>query len=337
LTLGLAGTSSSQRAREVGAGIVRIDVGWPAAQRPAEPTNPADPAYDWARADREVDAARAEGMDVLVSFTGLPRWAQRAHVPRAYKGATYRPRASDIGGYGHALAAHFAGRVRAFQVWNRPNRSDHLTPQRSAASTYRAMLNAFYAGVKRADPSAIVVTAGTASTGAVDFWRQVLDRPAPFDVLAQEPSSVLGPTHHAPAGDVAFPDLGRLRRLLEHAHKRARLWVTRASFGAGHALWLEHAFELLWRAGADTVIWSDIPDQASATAFRFPFVAGGDQVWTRAPADGVLEVQRNGRTVQSTRVTSGQVLLLHGISTRRGDVFRGVVARLRSLPWRATH
>ena len=373
-----------QRTHDLGAGIVRIDVGWPAALRPADPPDPTDPAYAWATADAGIDAARAHGLRVLVSFTGLPSWAQRSRVPKRFDPATYRPRAADVGAYGEALARHFAGRVAAFQMWNEPNLSTNLTPQWSngrpvAATMYRAMLNAFYAGVKRAQPGATVVTAATAPSGEVGhgnrmppvaFWRTVLKRRVHFDALAHHPRSAGGPRRHAhDADDVSIPDMGKLRRLLEHVHKRARLWATEVSFDSRppdpdgvpaqtQARWLEHAFELLWRGGVDTITWLQIRDQApipsfaathqsgmffrdgrakpSATAFRFPFVAGGNQVWTRAPVTGTLQIQRDGRTVRSLSVRAGQVLLLRGLRTPRGARMRGVISGLRSLPWRVT-
>jgi hypothetical protein len=371
------------RTQNLGAGIVRIDVGWPAARRPTIARDPTDPAYDWTSADAAVADARAHGLKVLLSFTGLPTWARRANVPGRFDPATYRPRASDLGAYGEALARHFPD-VEAFQVWNEPNLSAYLTPQWSkgiaaAPRIYRAMLNAFYAGVKRVRPAALVVTAGTAPLGdaghgnrimPVIFWRTLLSQAARFDVLAHHPSSAGGPTRHARnAGDVSVPDLGKLRRLLEHVHKKARLWVTEVSYDSDppdpdgvppgtQARWLEHAFELLWRGGVDTITWLQIRDQApvpsyaatrqsgvyrrngapkpSATAFRFPFVAGGTQIWTRAPLTGTLQIQRDGRTVRSLGVRAGQVLLLK-LRMARGARMRGVMAGLRSLPWRVTH
>jgi hypothetical protein len=341
------------RTSDVGATIVRLDVGWPADRRPEHPTDPGDPAYDWARADAAVDAARAHGLEALLGFTGMPAWARTRGAPAAVGAGTWRPNAALIGQYGQALAAHFAGRASLFEVWNEPNRSKYLTPQWSDGSAaapviYRAMLNAFYAGVKRAQPHATVVTAGTAGRGSATkpmiFWRTLLRRPARFDVLAHHPGSAGGPTRHAlNAADVAVPDMGKLRRLLHHAHRKARLWVTGLSFDSSpaptQARWLEHSFELLWRAGVDTITWSQIRDleKPALTAFRFPFVAGGNQVWTRAPLSGTLQIQRDGRTVRSVTVRAGQVLLLHGVRTRRGAVLRGLIGPLRSLPWRATH
>jgi hypothetical protein len=359
--------TSLARTTEVGGTIVRMNVGWPAATAPGHPADPTDLAYDWSRADAAVDAARAHGLDVLLDFTGMPPWAQTKGAPRSVNPATWRPDATAIGQYGHALAAHFAGRVSRFQLWDEPNLAKHLTPQWSqgkpaAPAIYRAMLDSFYAGVKRAQPLALVVTAGTAPHGdrghgarmsPVTFWRDVLARRVRFDVLAHHPAG--DPTRHAlNAGDVAVPDMGRLRRLLEHVHKRARLWVTDVSYDSRppdargipvqtHARWLEHAFELLWRAGVDTITWSRVSNRSgvyfgdgrpkpAATAFRFPFVAGGNQVWTRAPQTGTLQIQRDGRTVRSLGVRAGQVLLLR-LGTPKGSRLRGVIGGVRSLAW----
>jgi hypothetical protein len=359
---------------------VRIDVGWRAAQRPALPRDPADPAYDWAPADAAVNGARAHGLRVLISFTGLPRWAQRANVPKAYDPASYRPRAADVGAYGEALARHFP-QAAAFQVWNEPNLSKYLTPQWSrgkpaAPTIYRAMLNAFYAGVKRARPRATVVTAGTAPFGdfgrgrrmmPVLFWRSLLRKRARFDALSHHPYSVGGPTRRAlNSADVSIPDLGKLKRLLKRAHRKARLWVTEVSYDssppdpqgvpqATHARWLQQTFQILWRQGVDTIMWFLVRDQApepnyaasnqsgvflrdgrqklAATAFRFPFVASRRSVWLRAPMTGTLRITRGSRVVRQLQVRAGQVVQLR-LHSRHGAFLRGTVRGVSSLPWR---
>lgn len=281
-----------QRTQDVGAGIVRLDIGWPAARRPANPADPDDPAYDWSAADAAVGAARAHGLKVLISFTGLPPWARRSKVPKAYDPASYRPRPADVGAYGQALARHFP-QAAAFQLWNEPNLSKYLTPQWSrgkpaAPGIYRSMLNAFYAGVKKGQPQATVVTAGTAPFGdfghgarmmPVLFWRSVLSKPVRFDALSHHPYSVGGPTRHAlNTADISIPDLGKLKQLLRRAHKRARLWVTEVSYdssppdprgvaAATHARWLEQAFAILWRQGVDTITWFQVRDQAPTPSY----------------------------------------------------------------------
>ena len=57
-----------------------------ASRRPARPTDPADPAYDWSLYDRTVRYANQYGIHVLFSIYGTPSWANGGlgpnHVPK---------------------------------------------------------------------------------------------------------------------------------------------------------------------------------------------------------------------------------------------------------------
>jgi hypothetical protein len=161
---------------------------------------------------------------------------------------------------------------------------------------YRRMLNAFYAGVRRAQPRATVVTAGTAPFGdpgagarmpPARFVRELLRRPVRFDVLAHHPYSVGGPFRHAlNVDDVSLPDLGKLERPLRAAERAGRalprgpkrLWVTEVSWDSRppdpdgvpalvHARWVAEAFYVLWRQGVDVVLWFQVRDQAPRPSY----------------------------------------------------------------------
>ena len=195
-----------QRSAAAGAGIVRIDVGWPVSDAVRRPVgfnarNPADPHYDFTQDDAAIKAAAADGLRVLAVFTGAPRWARGTRSPGGRVAGSWRPDPQAVGDYGIALATRYSGRypdpaapghmlprVAALQVWNEPNLSLYLSPQWSggravAPVLYRRMLNAVYRGVKAVDPHALVVAAGTAPFGdppggqrlpPVDFWRDLL-------------------------------------------------------------------------------------------------------------------------------------------------------------------
>jgi hypothetical protein len=86
------------------------------------------------------------------------------------------PDPGAFGDFAYAIATRYSGRfaglpgVHIWQGWAEPNLGINLAPQfqgRTAVSPehYRAMLNAFYAGVKAADPSNFVLTSGTAPYG----------------------------------------------------------------------------------------------------------------------------------------------------------------------------
>ena len=56
-----------------------------ASRRPANPTNPNDPAYDWGLYDRAVHYASQYGIQVVFSIYGTPGWANR------FRGIRYAP------------------------------------------------------------------------------------------------------------------------------------------------------------------------------------------------------------------------------------------------------
>jgi hypothetical protein len=276
-----------ERAAAAGSDVVRIDIGWDAPNTPQEPagfdpTNPADSHYDFAAADAAIRAATADGLKVIATFTGAPRWAEGRRMPAGATPGTWRPRPRALEQYAIALGRRYSGRFRdplhpgrflprvwAFQVWNEPNLSVYLAPQWSGTRPespilYRALLNAFYRGVKSVDPDALVVTAGTAPFGdpgpggdrimPADFWRVLLCErlatggaihgtpcpdPAHFDVMAHHPYSVGDPeTKALNADDVSIPDLWKLTRLLRFAERTGRalpsiqhqLWITEVGY-----------------------------------------------------------------------------------------------------------
>jgi len=177
-----------RRAADSGADLVRINIGWVAtnsAQRPPgfNARDPADPAYDFRRADAAIVAATSHGLRVLALFTGAPRWAEAPGRPADARPGTWRPDPHALEEYGAALAKRYSGdfpdparpgsmlpRVDAFQVWNEPNLALYLRPiwdgnRPVAATHYRRMLNAFYRGMKSVRPTALVVAAGLAPFG----------------------------------------------------------------------------------------------------------------------------------------------------------------------------
>jgi hypothetical protein len=266
-------SATISRARRDGASIVRVPLSWRAVERrgtPAEASDPDDPAYDFHRWDELLERIVAAGLEPLVTVYEAPssheapgRW------PFAAPG-TWAPDPAALGRFATATARRYSGRwpdpahpggalprVRWWQAWNEPNLGRYLQPQWVAPNgrwrpysplRYRAMLNAFSAGVKAVDPTATVVTAGTAPIGEardgegrmapVRFWQALLclgvapriavhacPDPARFDVLSHHPLSVGDPTR-ASAGplDVAIADFDRIARLLRVA-QRHRLVV----------------------------------------------------------------------------------------------------------------
>jgi hypothetical protein len=418
-----------RRTVAAGADMVRIAIGWPVPNTNTKPAgfdagNPADPHYDFTQDDQAIKLATALGLKVLATFTGAPLWAEGPGAPADATPGTWKPNPQDLEDYGAALAKRYSGhfpdpsdpghmlpRVAAFQVWNEPNLSDYLSPQWSGGrpaspDLYRRMLNAFYRGVKSVDPSAVVVTAGSAPFGdqpgglrmtPVTFWRNLLclngaggrlrsagcTDPAHFDAWSHHPYAVGSPTWHAlDPGDVAMPDLGKLTSLMRAAERDGTalprgghpLWVTEVAYNSyppdpggvpiqRDARWLEQAFEVLWREGAQAIFWEQVGDmppipsfsmtsqsgvyyvngrpKPALTAYRFPLVgwresAGTVEIWGRSPVAGRVSIQRQaGSGWRSLRTLNGR---RHGvfaisIADRAPIRVRAEVSGQTSLVW----
>jgi hypothetical protein len=266
--------------------LVRISSGWReiATSRPptsAAARDPNWPGYNWGPLDAQVKDVATARLVPIISFTGAPDFAEganRPHVSAAAPVGTWRPSPSAYRDFAEAVARRysrgFAGlpAVRYLEAWNEPNLARYLSPQwvrrkgklvPASPSSYRALLNGFYNGVKTGNPHARVITAGTAPFGDpqrgglrmppaffVRDWLCVSGRvhprarhcsggPARFDVFAHHPYSVRGPERKAlNTDDVVSRDLRKLTRPLAAAirggnvfprHKK-QLWVTELSW-----------------------------------------------------------------------------------------------------------
>jgi len=115
--------------------------------------------YHWDEIDRIVNAAQAHNVKVLLTVVKAPNWATGGFV-----GFPKDPQ--DLHDFMRAMAAHFKGRVSAYEVWNEQNlsgESGDVNPAR-----YVELLKAAYTGIKAVDPSAIVITGAMAPTGVND-------------------------------------------------------------------------------------------------------------------------------------------------------------------------
>jgi hypothetical protein len=253
-----------RRTVSFGAQFVLLPVTWAsvAPQRPAagtDPSDPANPAYNWGSLDATVRAVVAEGLTAMFVVERAPPWAEGRHRPRQATPGSWRPNATAYGAFAKAVARRYSGsfdpgngvlpRVRYFQGWAEPNLAINLSPQwvrrdkRWVAESpiiLRGLLNAFYAGVKAVNSSDVVVTGGTAPYGDPPggarmrpalFVRNLLclsgslapvhcPDPAHFDILGHDPYSFAGPLLHAYwADDVTLPDMGKLTRAVAAAER----------------------------------------------------------------------------------------------------------------------
>ena len=269
-----------ERARNSGASLDHIYLGWSrvAPKSPPagfDPSDPGSPGYDWERIDGAVRTAAGHGLRVLLTVASAPRWAEGPERPANARAGTWEPRADAYGAFAQAVAHRYDGsfpdpqrpghalpRIRFFEAWNEPNLNEYLSPQwwagrLVAPDIYRKLLNGFYTGVKRAQPSAVVMGGalapfgeppGGARTPPVLFLRKLLclkggrlrplacPQPARFDVVSTHPIAPVRPPWEPAASplDASAADLGRLTRVVRQAERagtvlprgRKGLWVS---------------------------------------------------------------------------------------------------------------
>jgi len=218
--------------RATGGSVARLVTQWRsiAPSRPptsADARNPAWPGYRWSATDTMVREARAAGVDVLLSFTMAPDWAEGDGRAASAPPGTWRPSASDYRLFAEAVARRYSGsfsdssgrlpRVRYYQPWNEPNLSDFLNPQWTRSGgrfrpasprIYKGLQNAFYRGAKKVKRSNYIVSAGTAPFGENERGQKRMQAA----LFARELFCVSGrsrprPKRRCPGGPVFFDAL----------------------------------------------------------------------------------------------------------------------------------
>jgi hypothetical protein len=296
-----------KRVKGTGATFVRLILFWKfvglsAPERPANfnPTNPADPNYQWAAFDRQVQLAVRAGLQPIVGVQLAPAWAERS---REGDPGTRSPDPAELAAFATAAAKRYGGRfqglprVRYWQAWNEPNYSGFLTPQ--SPDLYRQMVNAFADAVHGVHKDNVVIAGGTSpfqtpkvAVAPLDFMRDLLcvsadAAPRPtcsakikFDVWSHHPYTSGGPTHRAQrTGDVSIGDLPEMKKVLLAANRaghivtqqKLRFWVTEFSWDSNppdpvavpaqlHARWVAEALYRMWKVGISMVTWFQIRD-----------------------------------------------------------------------------
>ena len=241
--------------------VLRMDLLWGAVvarKRPAHPTDPNDPAYEWGSYDTFVRNAAKNRIQIIFSIYGTPRWANGGQKPnRAPKKMSY------LKNFAFAAAKRYSGTfkradgvvlpsVRRWLAWNEPNNPVFLRPQWKrvgrrnvpiAAKTYAQICTAVWAGVHSTHLKETVACGGTDPRGN-NKARSSRPSIAPltflsalkryglrhFDVYAHHPyysSPRESPTTLPRAKTVVtLANINVLIRLLTRLYGHKQLWIT---------------------------------------------------------------------------------------------------------------
>jgi hypothetical protein len=214
----------------LGVSIYEIELPWAqvAPTRPANSTNPADPAYHWPAEIRQaVTQARRFHMRVLLQIIGAPPWANGGH---SSNWAPLRPAA--FAAFATAAARHYPS-VHLWMIWGEPTKMSSFEPlvpapatapkldaaQQAAPHLYARLLDASYGALKKVSTRNLVIGGCTYTTGALDTlqWIENLrlpdGHPPRMDIYAHNPFSYQPPSFSvapSPFGEVQFSDLHEL-------------------------------------------------------------------------------------------------------------------------------
>jgi len=158
-----------------GSTIMRLLVQWnlAAPQRPSNPSNGFDPAYKFDDVDEALRTAQETDMEVMLTISGTPRWANGGRAPNVMP-----RRVADFTAFARAIATRYSGRfsgfpfVRFWAVWNEPNLNQFLVPQFNrrgksvAPANYAKLYAAAYKGIKAGSPRAKVAIGETSARGS---------------------------------------------------------------------------------------------------------------------------------------------------------------------------
>jgi hypothetical protein len=166
-----------QTYEDLGAGLYEITINWSriAPTKPAQPTDPNDPAYQWSY-PVEVALANAQkhGIEVVLEVTGAPGWANGGHDWR------YAPEnPQEYADFVTAASRHWP-QVHYWQIWGEPVRRDNFLPlpknvfgekltpsQRRGPEIYAQILDDSYGALKAVSPSNIVIGGNSFSGGDI--------------------------------------------------------------------------------------------------------------------------------------------------------------------------
>jgi hypothetical protein len=258
--------------RDLGIGLFQFDLRWyrTAKERPASPTDPADPAYVWpADLDRAVTEAAANGMQISIRILGTPRWAN------GDRNARFVPtNPGDYADFAVAVAKRYPT-VRLWSVWGEPNRESMfgpLTPsrvkgplnaaQQVAPRNYATLLDTTYGALKALNPANLIIGGNTFNSTGTRLihpyqWIKYMtladgSRPR-MDLYGHNPFCYRKPTLHAPPspmGRVDFSDLPRFGKAIDRYFPGPQLRFFLAEWGVDVGTEVEGRFRVNFKTQA---------------------------------------------------------------------------------------
>ena len=283
--------------------IIHVTAQWSqiAPTKPSSPLNGDDRAYHLSDLDALVRTAPRYNMQVFITISGCPKWANGGQTPNhpPMSLGTLRQFAQMLAKRYNGTSAR--GLVSRWSVWNEPNLQLFLTPQFSKAGkivspqAYLRIYKAAYVGIKAGNPKALVAVGETSNRGRDrpltkaqtdsvspgNFARLLatLEPTLKFDAWATHPyptDPFLGPTQKVKWPNVTLTRITQFGESLQKwFHRRVPIWITeygeqtkpQFSLGVSYSQQARDAQKALKMAAAspyvEMFVWFTIKDAPS--------------------------------------------------------------------------
>lgn len=176
--------------------------------------------FEWNEPDRLAKLAEKLALKIVARVDIAPLWSRDPASDLKVSGP---PRnLKDFSEFMYALASRYKkgspqGRIHAYEIWNEPNLAREWGGKPPSPKEYLDLLKTGYEAVKRADPDAIVISAGLSPTTASgniampdeQFLKAIYDAGASayFDVLGVHGAGYKAPPEKSPDEVAADPSL----------------------------------------------------------------------------------------------------------------------------------
>jgi hypothetical protein len=227
--------------RDMGFNWIKSYVNW-------ETVEPQPGQYRWTDPDNIVAAFEGYHVRILLRVHGTPAWARPDGTFLSYPPDD----TADFARFMGALAARYRGRVAAYEIWNEPNLNYEWGYLQPDPAVYTALLQAAYRAVKAADPQALVISGGLATTGdgSATAMGDLAFLQGMYDAGAQGSFDALGSHPYAFGHDPDYQDAWgtSLARVVQQREVMVRngdaatpIWITEAGWVL-HTSWnlVEH-------------------------------------------------------------------------------------------------
>jgi hypothetical protein len=255
-----------------------------ALSRPANPTDPGDPAYRWPREiDTAVRRAERHGIAVTLMVIWTPGWANGGQA------GNWAPNSVDDLADFLAAASRRYPRVRRWMIWGEPTRHHNFMPlepqttgvrltaqQARAPRKYARMLDAGYGALKQVNRRNVVIGGNSFSTGNITTrnwirYMRLRDGGRPrMDMYGHNPYTIRPPDLSLPLGSrrlgvADFSDLDSVMRWLDRfgyrdgRGRRLRLFLSEFSWPTDNLsyetnYYVKRKLQARWTAAALRVV-----------------------------------------------------------------------------------